>query len=142
MAPLKSDCKLLTTAQDKAEALNDQFRWVFTQELEGEVPNKGDSEHPTLPDIFVSVEGLEKLLSKMNPHKAAGPDQIRPNVMKELYKQIAPILRIIFQKSLDTGELPEDWKQAYVSPIFKKGEKYLEKKFEETIDYRKQFMAL
>ena len=34
---------------------------------------------------------------------------------------MAPLLKNIFQKSIDTGELPEDWLKANITPIFKKG---------------------
>ena len=57
----------------------------------------------------------------LKPHKAAGPDSIRPKVLKELAPSIAPILQIIFAKSLKTHQVPEDWKQALISPIYKKG---------------------
>ena len=42
---------------------------------------------------------------------------------KTLHNELAPILQLIFQRSLDTGKLPHIWKEANVSPIFKKGEK-------------------
>ena len=74
-----------------------------------------------MPSIEVTVPGVEKLLRDLNPHKAAGPDQISPAILKNLSHQIAPILQNIFNKSLATGELPEIWKQANVSPIYKKG---------------------
>jgi hypothetical protein len=35
-------------------------------------------------DINITVSGVEKLLSKLNPTKAAGPDNITPRVLKEL----------------------------------------------------------
>ena len=37
--------------------------------------------------------------------------------------ELAHILQVIFQKSLDSGKLPRIWKEANVSPIFKKGDK-------------------
>jgi Reverse transcriptase (RNA-dependent DNA polymerase) len=37
--------------------------------------------------------------------------------------QIAPALKIIFRKSLDEGKVPEEWRSANVTPIFKKGTK-------------------
>jgi hypothetical protein len=43
---------------------------------------------PEINDINITVSGVEKLLSKLNPTKAAGPDNITPRVLKEL----APIL--------------------------------------------------
>ena len=53
-----------------------------------------------------------------------GPDNLHPRVLKHLASTIAPSLQLIFQKSIATGRVPSDWKQANVSPIFKKGERY------------------
>ena len=76
-----------------------------------------------MPDIQVSSNGIEKLLKGLYPHKAAGPDQLKPIVLQTLHKELAPILKLIFQKSLNTGRLHSIWKKANVSPIFKKGDK-------------------
>ena len=70
----------------------------------------------------MSTEGIEKLLRDLNPHKSMGPDNLHPRLLKHLASTIAPSL--IFQKSIATGRVPSDWKQANVSPIFKKGERY------------------
>ena len=42
------------------------------------------SPHKPMPEIKFSNNGVEKLLSNLNPHKAAGPDQIRPVVLKNI----------------------------------------------------------
>ena len=76
-----------------------------------------------MPDITVTCEGIAKLLN-LNPNKAAGPDEIKHRVRKELATEIAPILTIIFQKSLESGVVPSDWKTAHVAPVYKKGPKY------------------
>jgi hypothetical protein len=39
---------------------------------------------PEINDINITVSGVEKLLSKLNPTKVAGPDNIAPRVVKEL----------------------------------------------------------
>ena len=36
---------------------------------------------------------------------------------------LAPALTFIFQASLDQGQAPDDWRLAYVTPLFKKGDK-------------------
>ena len=41
--------------------------------------------------------------------------------VKEIVEEICHALTIIFRKSLDQGVIPEDWRIANVSPIFKKG---------------------
>ena len=42
-------------------------------------------------------------------------------ILKELADEISPSLTAIGQKSLDSGTVPDDWRSANVSAIFKKG---------------------
>ena len=44
--------------------------------------------------------------------------------MKECANEIAPALKLIFEKSLSSGIVPTDWRRANVSPLFKKGSKF------------------
>jgi len=44
-------------------------------------------------------------------------------VLRELEDLIAKPLSIIFERSWRTGEVPEDWRKAIVTPVFKKGKK-------------------
>ena len=59
-------------------------------------------------------KGIDKLLLKLSPYKASGPDQIKPIVLMTLHAELAPNLQIIFQRSLETGKLPSIWKQANI----------------------------
>ena len=45
-------------------------------------------------------------------------------MLKECSEDLAPILAIVFNKSIQTGQVPDDWKKANVSAIFKKGQRY------------------
>ena len=63
------------------------------------------------------------MLQQLDPHKAAGPDKISPRVLKELAVPLSKPLKELFQHSIDTGEVPEQWRRAAVSPIFKKGDR-------------------
>ena len=56
-------------------------------------------------------------------NKAPGPDNLQTHFLQEVAYEIAPILTVIFQVSLDQGVLPGIWKTAAVVPIFKKGAK-------------------
>ena len=64
------------------------------------------------------------MLEKIQPHKASGPDEIPNIVLKMCSKSLAPGITALFQKSLDTGELPKDWTDANITPVFKKGDKH------------------
>ena len=92
---------------------------VFTQE-DDILPQLPPTSFPPIPNITVSVSGVTKLLSDLNPHKATGPDGIPARILKVAAEEIASALSIIFQKSLETGEIPSSWLRANVSPMFKK----------------------
>ena len=77
-----------------------------------------------MPNITLSTPGIHKLLANLNLHKGTGPHLIPPTVLKELSHDISPILEIIFNISLQTGQVPNDWKEANIAPIFKKGDKH------------------
>ena len=78
-----------------------------------------------MPEIDISENGLMKLLQNLNPGKAAGPDKLEPLLLRELREEIAPVIQVIFDRSLKTGKLPTDWMKANVMSVFKKGDKSL-----------------
>ena len=144
--PLKSFGTLFPESADKANLLNLQFKSAFSMACPLSLKNlcssvitkilptnvslsdnhsnvtvnsKPDYQYK-MPKIIVTVNGISKLLKEINPFKACGPDQIKPKVLKELHMEIAPILQIIFVKSLQLGTVPADWRNANVAPIYKK----------------------
>ena len=66
-----------------------------------------------------------RYMTRLNPAKASGPDELSARFLKETAAQISPIYAFLFQQSLDQGTVPEDWKTANVAPIFKKGDRGL-----------------
>ena len=71
------------------------------------VPAKNINDQPVMPNIKVSENEILKLLKDLNPHKAAGPDELKPLVLRELREVIAPMLVVIFQMSIETGRGPK-----------------------------------
>ena len=59
----------------------------------------------------------------LNTYKSMGPDGMHPRVQRELAEMIAEPLSIIFERSWRTGEVPEDWRIANVTLVFKKSRK-------------------
>ena len=109
----------------KAEILNIQFDSNFTKEDISHIPNKGPSPYSSMEHIQVQMKGAEKLLLNLKPHKATGPDSISTFILKSAAHELAPILTRIYQTSLNQGEVPQDWREALVVPIFKKRERHL-----------------
>ena len=105
----KSPISLKQLAQKTQQDLQDSVKppppsIPTSQHDPGMNPSFKPSPHPKMPDIQVSSNGIEKLLKGLNPHKAAGPDQLKPIVLQTLHKELAPILKLIFQKPLTQGD--------------------------------------
>ncbi len=123
VAPLMTDDGLVTTGEEKAKVLAKQYESVFTEEDLSNMPNKGRSTVPDMPEIRFRTAGIEKLLLNLDVNKASGPDQVPVRVLKSAAAVIAPVLQIIMTQSYQTATLPADWKTANVTAIFKKGDK-------------------
>lgn len=72
---------------------------------------------------MVSVHGVLKMLRNLNIRKSAGPDGLSNVFLKRYADQISEYMTRIFQVSLQSGDVPEDWHNARVVPIHKKGDK-------------------
>ena len=75
--------------------------------------------------IKITKDAILKKLSQLDINKSSGPDGIHPRVLKECAKELAAPLADLFQASIDSDYVPDDWKFAIVSPIFKKGSKQI-----------------
>ena len=109
---------------EKAQALNTFFVSVFTQETP-DIPDFQPSKkiaHP-MADPIITAQEVVKKLSKLKPNKSPGPDGMHPRLLKEIGTSIAEPLSIIMNKSIEEGTVPLDWKDANVTPIYKKGKK-------------------
>ena len=112
--------KTITDTKGKAEVINEQYQSVFTKENSQSIPLV-NNQNLNMPDINFTTNGILNLLSKLNPLKGKGPDKIPIRFLKDYADDISKFLKIIFQYSYNTGDLPQDWLTADVIPIFKKG---------------------
>ncbi|KFV93763.1 hypothetical protein N327_01724, partial [Fulmarus glacialis] len=71
----------------------------------------------------IGEDQVQDHLRNLKGHKSMGPDEIHPQVLKELVDEVANPLFIIFEKSWQFSEVPTDWKRGNITPIFKKGKK-------------------
>ena len=73
-----------------------------------------------ITNILVDEMTIKDKLQRLNVYKSVGPDGIHPRILKEQCQDICKPLHKLFNKSITEGQLPDDWKQAKVSAIFKR----------------------
>ena len=124
IAPLKDKGNLVRDCKGRAEILVDQFLSVFTKEDSRDLPEVSSRVADDIPHLTIGEDGVVKLLCNIKISKAPGPDGHPNRILQECAAEIAPAITAIFQKSVDSGELPEDWRDANDTPIFKKGDRH------------------
>ena len=108
---------------EKSQILNNHYSKMFTQE-DPQLPQ--DPPHTTSPEMdepIITRRKITELLQHMKKSSSPGPDGISQRVLIELAEEISYPLFLLFKKSFESSQLPQDWKTAHVIPIFKKGTK-------------------
>ena len=123
IAPLRDESgNSLASNADKAALLNRYFSSVFTTDNgiidSNRLPNQ--IKHKMLPVCF-TPQMVMKFIQKLNASGGGGPDGLPACFFKTTASIIGLPLSIIFNLSLQTGVIPEIWKQASIVPVFKKG---------------------
>ena len=119
--PLKSNNKLYSDPREKANLLQDHFASVFTID-DKNLPAFGIKTDKILDNFRICEETVLKALKKLPTKTSCGPDGIPPLIIKKVARSISLPLSKIFDLSVQTGILPNQWLEAKVIPIFKKGE--------------------
>ena len=111
---------LYCDGESKARILSKQFQSVFNRGQDNAVVMSGPG-FPTMKELYISKEGVCEKLERIKVHKAFGPDELPNRELRELSNELAGPLTAIFRQYLETSQLPDDWRNAYITPIFKKG---------------------
>ena len=111
------------TDKEKANVLSDFFSSVFTTENKQNIPPFEKLTDHILENLKTTQEMVLKKLKALKTNKSQGPDGIHPRVLQELSEELASPLSMIYNSSLETGDVPQDWRDATISAIFKKGNK-------------------
>jgi hypothetical protein len=126
VGPLRDNLKQLVDSKvDNANLLNAYFSSVFTVENLKEIPAASkkftEDRDQSLANVLITEDVVLGKLNKINVNKCQGPDQVHPKLLFELRNEIVKPLTSVFQYSVQTGIVPQDWREANVAPLHKKG---------------------
>ena len=65
------------------------------------------------------------VLKISNHTRFSGPDNVPTRLLIMVAEEIAPMLTTIFQILLDTATVPSDLREALITPLYKKGPRYI-----------------
>ncbi|XP_065678154.1 uncharacterized protein LOC136093146 [Hydra vulgaris] len=118
-----------TTQNSKyvADILNKNFQAAIKREDDGPLPYFQIRTNETFimttedfkyEDVFLRLKNLKE-------NKSSGVDNLHSAILKNCASTFAIPLTYIFKKSFETSKLPEQFRSANITPLYKKGEKTL-----------------
>ena len=115
----------LDSNTDIVNAFNKYFASIFTKD-EGRGVEENDlpqNDVCVIDNVTLLEEEIVAVINNLACNKAQEPDGIPVRLLKETAMQIAPSLRVLFNKSLNIGVLLDELKLANVVVVYKHGEK-------------------
>ena len=127
VGPLKVEDEVVADSTKMASILNTWYCSMFTEEDTSNMPEAENlcKVGQELDSVEFTAEKVEKKLKKLRPTAAPGPDKIWARVAHDLATELSIPLAMVYSKCMDEGVVPEEWKWANVTPIYKKGSKGL-----------------
>ena len=129
--PLLHDGVYYSDCLDKANILNDFFvAQTILDDQNATITDTVTQDNAFLNRISITPAEVNSVLQTLKLGKSSGPDTINNRILKELATPLSQPLCDLFNSSLIQCVCPNTWKEANVSPLFKKDDPSL------TINYR------
>lgn len=122
--PIKdSTGKLLTSKNDQVARWAEYFKLLLNQ------PPPAEKAYvlPADTDLDISCElpteeEIAKAIRSLHPRKAAGPDNVPPEILRSTINESVEIFLQLFTRIWDEEKVPQAWKMSNVVKIPKKGD--------------------
>ena len=100
---------------DIAELFNKDFTSIVAahdNETNFTSPPLNTTNKNILSELVLSIDDVLAALLNLDTNKGMGPDDISPRLLRKTAHQIVPLLSQLFNKSLSSGSLLNEWKLA------------------------------
>jgi len=119
-----------TDSNEMANILQSQFSSVFSDPTAPHVRDPDfvvpDIEQPLRDnELALCEEDILKAINQIPSNSACGPDGIPVVLLKNCDSELVSPLMIIWSESMDSGVVPQFYKETFVTPLFKKGNRTL-----------------
>ena len=111
--------KLHTSDQEKARCFNSFFQTVFCSD-DNQPLTINRNIQCVMDDFTIETADVTNALKDLNDKMSRTPESIPPYFLKRLAPSITHFLVSLFNASLKTNFIPNQWKQSIVVPIHKK----------------------
>ena len=120
---MKKDGNIVVEPKEQADLLNTYYASVFTRS-DTPAPKIEEGTGERLTEIEITEEDVYEVIEGLRADSAPGPDMINNRVLKETKDELKRPLTLLFRKSMAEARIPDDWREAHVTPIYKeKGKK-------------------
>ncbi|KAK3103719.1 hypothetical protein FSP39_021305 [Pinctada imbricata] len=115
---------------NKTQLFNEHFITQSTVDDSGvDLPPLTYNQTCSIDNIDITETDVKDVLDNLDISKATGPDGINPRLLKEASSELCGPLSKFFNRSLEISKYPSIWKEANVSPIYKKDDPSLVKNY-------------
>ena len=125
--PILHDNKYIADFKQKTEIFNSQCSPLIN---DSKIPSEcSRKSNESLHSITFEINDIEKIIKNLEANKSHGHDMLSICMLKLCGESIYKPLNLIFKSCLKTCQFPQDWKQANVVTVFKKGGKQFLKNY-------------
>ena len=117
----------MTDPETIAEKLKEQYKKVYSEQIkekkvdDAEEFFKETNNEDKMNDIVFTFRDVEEAIDELSVDASAGPDGIPAILLKQCKKSLSEPTTILWKKSLNTGEIPQIFRKAFVTPVHKAG---------------------
>ena len=120
---IDKDKQMYTNDEDKANLMNETFQKVFTHD-NGIPVTTTPKQSPLMSDFEILATDVHTAIKNLKNKICRTPEDIPPYFIKRILVPITRPLLYFFNESLKHSLIPHQWKQAFIIPIYKKGDKH------------------